>query len=260
MVSGHRVEPVVGSYDQDVDPCHFTHWRRYQGTELYKNDDDAQRAYFFVNDQVAVDAGGAPNAYHPEDKGLDYLVNAGYPDSTWWPDVLVSDPKNQSVAYLQPSGEFEGYFISKTTLEDQDKSVFDVQRYVDATTVPYVVFPSTFYKQSGTGLMGDIGVAIHLSSGKMSGFVVADVDPGRADLGEMSIKLAESLSGKTANPKNEAGAPKGEILYILFPYSAREHPWPLNIDAIQRIALSQLKQVGGKETVVLCSAKEFDPE
>lgn len=244
---------------EEYSPCHFSPWQEYQHTALYSQEDEQRPSYYFVSDHVAIDADGAPNAYHPEDRGIDYLANAGYPDSSWWKNVLVVDPTNREVAYQQPTGQFQGYFVSKTALEDTSKSVLDVQRYVNASTVPYLVFPGNFYRQRGTGLMGDVGVAIHLSTGNMSGFVVADVGPRTAPLGEMSVKLAENLSKQAVNPKNGLGAPSGEILYVLFPYSAREYPWPLTVEALQQLPLSLLNDVGGKENLVLCSAREFDP-
>jgi hypothetical protein len=53
-------------------------WQEYQGTQLWHFPGSA--AYFYLTERMAIDADGAPNAYHPEDQGIDALANAGYPD------------------------------------------------------------------------------------------------------------------------------------------------------------------------------------
>ena len=61
--------------------CEFSFWRDYEGTALMRH--GTADAYLFVTDHMRVDADGAPNAYHPDDLGLDFLANAGYPDESW---------------------------------------------------------------------------------------------------------------------------------------------------------------------------------
>lgn len=235
--------------------CHAAHaacdaqpWTDYKGVTLSKLDS----SYFFVTDHLRVDADGAPNAYHPDNKGLDYLANAGYPDHDWWDSVLQADPNDKSKPFVQTEGEFAGYYVSMTTLFDKTKSKYDASRYVDATSIPYLVFPGKFFKMKGTGLMGDIGMAFNLSSGESSAFVVADRGPYDHALGEISIKLAENLGGQNVNPKNGKGAPKGDILYVLFPASAKQYPWPLSVEQLEDAAAKQIEAIGGIETFKEC--------
>ena len=243
--------------------CEFPQWEHYKGTNLYRNSDGT--AYAFKSSYVRVDADGAPNAYHPDDvglhctrgvgfKGLDCPANAGYPNKDWWPSVLVPNPQDSSEAFVQPSGPFKGYFVSQTSL--RDSNILDrtnPSRYVDATNIPYIVFPGKFYKRSGTGLMGDLGYAINLRTGDKSAFVAADVGPPNAHLGEMSIYLGELLGGTSPNPRTGAGAPEGEILYVVFPYSSRQHGWPLSNAKIEQLAEAMLFKAGGFEVVRGCN-------
>jgi hypothetical protein len=37
---------------------------------------------FFYQSKMSIDADGAPNAYHPDNIGLDDLKNAGYPNTS----------------------------------------------------------------------------------------------------------------------------------------------------------------------------------
>lgn len=234
-----------------ADECGSRLWKEYHGTRLYRLPDSS--TYFFMTDHMAVDADGAPNAYHPGDIGLDYLANAGYPSQSWWPDVLVVDPDDSRRAYVQQEGEYKGYFVSKTTLTDKSKKSTDPARYVDASHVPYLVFPGSFYKMNGTGLLGDLGVAVNIQLERTTPFVVADIGPSEAKLGEVSINLAERLSGNTVNPRTGSGTPQGDNLYILFPYSGRQHRWPLSYDEMERLTNQQLTRLGGLEKIIGCA-------
>lgn len=231
--------------------CNYEKWGKYKETDLFKNSSN----YFFISAHKAVDADGAPNAYHPDDLGLDYLANAGYPDKKWWGSVLVPEKNDPSVAHRQKTGMFEGYFISKTSLQDKNKDIYDTTRYVDATAYPYIVFPGNFYKKKGTGLLGDLGYAINLKSGEVSPFIVADIGPSKASLGELSINLAESLGGRNVNPRNGAGIPSGEIMYIVFPYSAKQHKWPLSLEELGQITDQKISVLGGLDTIKSCAKK-----
>ena len=236
--------------------CSFTPWINYKCDRILSH--PTQSAYIFSTSHKAVDADGAPNAYHPNDKGLDYLANAGYPNTSWWKSVLVEDPDKPGSAYKQLGGPFEGYFVSKTSLQDLSKPETDTSRYVDATSVPYFIFPGSFYKRKGTGQLGDLGYAFNLSTGDASPFVVADIGPQNAKLGEISIALAEGIGGKNVNPRNGHGVPEGNILYIIFPYSSKSNPWPLTNDEIRRASEAFLNSVGGRESVLKCESKLTD--
>jgi len=155
--------------------CGFNQWKSYKGTKLLSH--PTASVYLFSSTHMAVDADGAANAYHPDDIGPDFLANAGCPNRSWWSSVLVPDPSNPRRAYTQTSGEFAGYFLSKTSLQDKSKAVTDPVRYVDARNIPYLVFPGSFYQMKGTGLLGDLGYAINLSDGEKTSFVVADIGP-----------------------------------------------------------------------------------
>ena len=98
----------------------------------------------------------------------------------------------------------------------------DPDRYVDASTIPYLVFPSTFHQIQGTGRMGDFGYAINLTTGDPTGFIVADVGPANHSLGEISIAMANELGGHEANPRNGSGAPSGPFAYVVFQLRQRK--------------------------------------
>ena len=242
--------------------CTFTNPDLYQGTRLLMAQDGC--SYIFAAKEVKVDADGAPNAYHPDDmglhcttgvgfKGLDCPTNAGYPNSNWWHSALLPDPTNPSKAYVQSSGPYKGFFVSQTSLKDYVKQDIQTEKYVDARSVPYLVFPGNFYKKKGTGILGDFGYAINLENGKASPFIVAEVGPPNARQGEMSIALGVALGGSSPNPRTGEGTPKGKILYVIFPRSAKSPPWPVSADTLSSTVTFLLEGIGGSKAILSCA-------
>jgi hypothetical protein len=228
----------------------FTPAETFRGTRILRQQNNL--AYAYEINHTAVDADGAPNAYHPEDIGLDALANAGYPHTNWWKEVLVPDPAHPSKAFVQPSGQFEGYFVSMTSLRDPNGSQIDPSSYVDATRFPYVVIPTGFTTLPHVARPGDVGFATHLATGMTTSFIVGDSGGGSgAKLGEGSIALFAALGGQNPNPRNGSGAPTGKIQYIIFPGSRRSGGgiWPRSNDDIHQQAMELLANTSGIEPV-----------
>jgi len=223
--------------------------REYQGTKLFRLPDST--AYFYVVNRMAVDADGAPNAYHPQNRGIDALANAGFPNGAWR-SILVVDPRHPDRPFVQPDGEFAGFFVSMTTLQDLTLPATDIHRYVDATRIPYLVFPGAFFALPGTGDFGDIAVGRQIRSGKESPAIVADKGPRNAPLGEVSIRLAENLGGSNVSPRTGRGVPRGPFLYVVFPKSKPSPRWPLTLEQIQQRAQNLLAALGGWERILPC--------
>lgn len=221
----------------------------YHGTKISKFPNG--QSYFYVTNRMAIDADGAPNAYHPLDKGIDALANAGYPHGKW-KAILVPDPKEPNQPFVQAEGEFAGYFVSQTTLQDQSFPVTDIHRYVDSRQVPYIVFPGGFYAIKGTGRFGDVGEALNIDTGKESPFIVADAGPVDAPLGEVSIRLAENLGGTNVNLRTGTGMPRGRLLYMVFPGTKSAPAWPVTGEQLEERVKELLDGIGGRERVRVC--------
>jgi hypothetical protein len=153
---------------------------------------------------------------------------------------------------VQTEGEFAGFFLSKTTLQDPRLPATDARRYVDSTQVPYIVFPGAFSKTRGTGTIGDLGMALNLETAKESPFIVADVGPPNAELGEVSIRLAENLGGSNVNPRNGSGMPRGRFAYAVFPGSKSNPPWTVSSTDLDTRARALLSGVDGWARVRAC--------
>lgn len=196
------------------------------------------RAFFFVSG-MTIDADGSPNAYHPNDTGLDELANAGSP-AHW--DGIITD-RHGSPFIQQESDPFPGYYISCTSLADRTKEFADPTRYVDASKIPYVVLPQDVADRGGARL-GDFAFVMNLRNRQSSFAIYADI----GTVGEGSIALAEALG---IRPDARYGGASNGILYLLFPGSGNLQP--RTIDEIQREGDKLLYQWGGMNGLFACA-------
>src|SRR6185436_16558384 len=81
-----------------------------------------------------IDGDGAPNCYSPDNKGLDYLANAGKPGN-WY--GIVTD-SNGNPIIQGPNDPYPGFYVSPTALQDKSKNRTDPNRYVDSTKIRYI--------------------------------------------------------------------------------------------------------------------------
>jgi hypothetical protein len=170
---------------------------------------------FFYESGMTIDADGAPNAYHPDNTGLDDLANAGAP-GRW--EGLAKDADGEP--YIQgPDDPFPGYYVSATALADRTKPPNDPTRYVDASRIPFIVLPGGMARQIGAR-PGDFAAVFNQRNGNSSFAIFGDVGPFDR-IGEGSVALAENL-GIRSDARN-GGARRG-ILYLVFPGSGNGRP------------------------------------
>jgi hypothetical protein len=173
---------------------------------------------FFYESGMTIDADGAPNAYHPDNTGLDDLANAGTP-GRW--EGLAKDAEGEPIIQ-GPNDPYPGYYVSSTALADRSKPFNDPTRYVDASKIPFVVLPGGMARQLGAR-PGDFAVAFNQRNGKSSYAIFGDVGPYDR-IGEGSVALAENL-GIRSDARN-GGARRG-VLYLVFPGSGNGRPRPI---------------------------------
>jgi glycosyl hydrolase group 75 (putative chitosanase) len=195
---------------------------------------------FFFEDGMTIDADGAPNAYNPDNTGLDDLANAGSPGH--WGALAVD---HDGMPYIQgPDDPFPGYYVSTTSLSDRTRKPNDPRKYVDASKIPFIVLPHDVTTQTGARL-GDFAVVLNVRNGKTSSAIFADI----GTMGEGSVALADNL-GLWSNAR-EGGTRRG-ILYLVFVGSGNGKP--RSSDEINEQAEGLLRDWGGTERMVSCSA------
>lgn len=198
---------------------------------------------FFFKTGMRIDADGAPNAYHPEDKGLDALKYAGR-TGDW--QGIVTDSRGQPV--IQGAHDpFPGYYISQTSLYDQSKQRNDPARYVDARAIPYIVLPAEpGFRETGQVRLGDFAAVINARNRRLTFAIFADQGP-RGKIGEGSMALAELLH-ISASPRS--GGVDGDIVYVIFPGSGNGQPRTL--PEIGRAGERALNHWGGLARLAAC--------
>lgn len=168
---------------------------------------------FFYEAGMSIDADGAPNAYNPDDTGIDDLDNAGEPGH-WW--ALALDENGEP--YIQGDDDpFPGYYVSTTALADREKDGNDPGRFVDASMIPYIVLPGSVARETGARL-GDFAMVLNRANGKVSYAIYADEGPS---VGEGSVALAENLGVRSDARR---GGALDNIRYFVFPGSGNGKP------------------------------------
>lgn len=206
---------------------------------------------------VAIDADGAPNAYGPakskRDKhgcGLDSLTSAGYPTSQDdvidddWRDILVQDLADTDQPFLKR----DGFYISKTSLcNDAATSDAVPGKYVDASTVSYLVMPQLWLDRFGMQL-GDLCLLWHSRLKKRVVAIIADTCPVDEPIGEMSIAAASALGGKNVSPRDGVEFPgSGVICCVMFMKSRPQLEWPLTDAFVQSFKENLTARIGKLE-------------
>jgi hypothetical protein len=198
-------------------------------------------AFFFVSG-MTVDADGAPNAYHPDDTGLDALANAGVPGQ--W-NGIVTD-QDGSPLIQTDRDPFPGYYISCTSLSDHSRRFSDPNGYVNASNIPYVALPPEV-ADAGSAQLGDFAVVMNLRNGKSSFAIYADI----GTLGEGSIALAENLGIRS---DAREGGQSNAVLYLVFPGSG--NLGPRTLDEIRREGEKLLYDWGGLRKLSSCAEND----
>lgn len=191
-----------------------------------------------------VDADGAPNAYAPHDKGLDFTANAKSGDRFV---SLVLNDDGQPV--IQRSGRYRGFYVSTTALRKRHGRPTDPGTYVNAAKIPYIVLPPEFMQRFDVAL-GDLAVVTNRQTGRSSVAVFADVGP-RGQIGEGSIALAHAL-GLDPDPRR-GGTDRPIIDYLVFPGSGLGQGKISTARTIKTSGMKLFRQWGGARRLRACS-------
>jgi hypothetical protein len=194
---------------------------------------------------MTIDADGAPNAYGPHNRGLDYTANARGAEG--WVG-LVTDENGRPV--IQKSGRYRGYYVSTTSLEQRNvRDERNPKRYMDATKVPYIALPEDFATTFGIRL-GDLALVTNQANGRSAYAIYADVGPnGR--IGEGSMALANAL-GMPGNPRHDSVA--DGVTYLIFPGSASRLGDRVTARNIKLSGAQLYQRWGGRQKLRTCEA------
>ena len=207
---------------------------------------DAGKTALLFAGGLAIDADGAPDAYHPDDRGTDHLANAGKPGNWWGLATENGQPVVQG-----PDDPKPGYYVSTTALVDPSKPARSPSRYVDSSRIPYLALPPAVLSSrlAGGARLGDFAAVVNTATGRVAFALIADVGP-KDKIGEGSIALADAL-GVSSSPKR-GGASRG-IAVAVFPGSGNGRP--RSLEEVRAEGARLLAGFGGAGRVEACTAK-----
>lgn len=194
---------------------------------------------------MTIDADGAPNAYGPHNRGLDYTANAR--NAQGWA-ALVTNENGRPV--IQKRGPYRGYYVSTTSL--QQSNVADPRspkKYIDATRIPYIALPRDFAIEFDIRL-GDLAVVIDQANGRSAYAIYADVGP-KGRIGEGSIALARALD-MPSDPRHDSVA--GGLTYLIFPGSGSPADARVTARNVRSSAGRLFRRWGGREKLRSCES------
>jgi hypothetical protein len=168
-------------------------------------------------------ADGSPRCYGPKSPpALDYLGNAGSPETGWWGVVVDNDGD----PIVQQKGDLEkhpypGLYVSCTAYGFYDKYKQDDCRcWVDAETVKYSVIPSSVRMAVEPKFLGCRATITDNKQHKTLECVCCEIGPSH-HLGEASMAACEFF-GLNPDPKKGGSSDKKRFRYRFWP----GHPSP----------------------------------
>lgn len=241
-----------------------THYRRYiNGSRTYEiavqQVSGTVAAHFASSMQV--DADGAPKGYHDGDQ-REFQNNHDCYD--WLENLSESDRHGQQ-GIGGAVGPAPGFTISGTSLCNPQIGTSNTARYVDASTIPFVVLPKDFPLPAGTtppasritDCLGCLCYVTNLETGNATGAVFADIGPR---VGEASLATALRLGHRPFYPRffpKVTGIDSKRFLTIVFPNERLA--MPLAVDDIETRAKAQF-QVWGDWTGLAAALKQVPKE
>ncbi len=214
--------------------CNLTYERTLQNFDVYIHNPSGATMY---KAKMYIDADGSPRAYGPNNSGLDYTANAGYPGN-WW--ALVTDASGDPI--LQGASDpYPGMYVCATSLVNSHYGINNPLRYVNSETVPYIAIPTNVLA-SGNIVRGDVAYVYNTVTGQSCFAIYADAG-NTTSIGEASIMTA-SLVGVNPNVRT-GGTSQGIIDYVVFPHSGFGQGYIPTIAQIDSMGNAQLAANGG---------------
>lgn len=164
-------------------------------------------------------ADGSPRCYGPEGctpEPLDYLGNAGSPETGWW--GIVTDANGTPVFQQEGNPQkhpYPGLYISCTAYGHSEYPPTDCRHWVDAETVKFSVIPSTVRMAIEPKFLGCRATIFDKKYQKQVDAVCAEIGPSH-HLGEASMAVCAAF-GLSNNPKNGGSSDKKRWQYRFWP-------------------------------------------
>lgn len=171
---------------------------------------------------MEVDVDGAPNAYSPDDTGIDALANAGHPGNFY--GVVTDTGEKTGTPIMQLATDpFPGFYVSQGSFGDAAYPESDPRHWIDATKVPYVSVPPDLI---ALGVRkGDLAI-VRCGTSRV-GALVGDGSPrGHLGEGSFALHMALGFNPQRALPKHRLVGISGGVWFEIHLGTASSPPWP----------------------------------
>jgi hypothetical protein len=239
---------------------------------IFGRDRSGTGPFSFIS-RMHVNTDGAPNSYHPDNKGITHLCNGISigASCTWKANCLADFNRARAEGFRGPtkicffamatdasgrpivqgaSDPAPGFYVSTTAFQQPGAAPRTPQAQLDSNQIPFIVIPSSWSSSRYRGVrLGDFALVYRLSNGTHSPAVVGDVGP-RSKLGEGSVALHQALGNDPFAMRPDGhrraivGIGRGDVAYFIFPGS-RLAGQPVTNALIEREAGQLLRDMGG---------------
>lgn len=212
----------------------------------------------FFQSKMSCDVDGSPNAYHPfnDDLALDVIGSAGGKrEAERAAGILVVPPSPEVVVYqngkpyIQPDGEFRGFYLSETSYQNRDLPATDPARYLDARHIQYIVLPGGLVPEAE---VGDLAIVYDPWFKNHVAAVFGDIGPS-SESGEVALATIQRLGLPVKDGKSSPGQMRDDLFYLVFPHTAEKlaasGPWPHPQATIDALAEAEFVKWGGEAKI-----------
>ena len=222
-------------------------------------------APLFFQSKLSCDVDGSPNAYHPWDDGLSLDVigsaggrrrnnlSAGPLEVPPLPSVVVYQ---DGVPYVQPDGEFKGFYLSETSYQNWTLPRTSPARYLDARRTQFIVLPEGLVPEAE---VGDLAIVYDPVSHRHVAAVFGDIGPS-SESGEASLATIRRLGLPVTDGKSSPGQLRDDLFFLVFPRTggllAEAEAWPHSQAKIDALAEAEFAKWGGPDQVEAVLAQE----
>lgn len=179
---------------------------------------DEEESYLHYLGEMTCCADGSPRCYGPSSPpALDYLGNAGSPETGWW--GIVTDDAGYPIVQEEGNKEkhpYPGLYVSCTAYwHDEFPDEEDVRHWVNAEKVRFSVIPSSIRMAVEPKFMGCKARITDKQTGKRINCVCAEIGPS-THMGEASMAVCKAF-GLDPDPKCGGSSDKKRWHYEFWP-------------------------------------------
>ena len=147
--------------------------------------------------------------------------------------------------YLQPTGEFAGFYVSETSYQNRSLPAIDPTRYLDARHAQYIVLPGGLVPEAK---LGDLAIVYDPATHAHADAIFGDIGPSN-ESGEAALATLQRLGMRAVDGKSSPGQCRDDLFFLVFPQTSAQleaaDGWPHAQATIDGLAEAEFAKWGG---------------